>query len=76
MVISRISRIFYRKISTLKIDILTHCKREKNKFTTHTNTRISTAHTLFLRAFEIHTEDTKEESENEALFIYRWRVKR
>ena len=76
MVISPISRIFYRKISTLKIDILTPLYKGKNKFTTHTNTRISTARTLFLRAFEIHTEDTKEESENEALHTYRWRVKR
>ncbi len=73
MVISPISRIFYRKISTLKIDILTPLYKGKNKFTTHTNT---TARTLFLRAFEIHTEDTKEESENEALHTYRWRVKR
>lgn len=44
-----------------------HCKREKNKFTTHTNTRISTR-TLFLRAFEIRAEDTKEESERTKRF--------
>lgn len=74
MVISPISRIFYRKISTLKIDISTHLYKGKNKFTTHKHTQQQ--RTLFLRAFEIHTEDTKEESENEALHTYRWRVKR
>jgi hypothetical protein len=53
---------------------LTHLYKGKNKFTTHKHTQQQ--RTLFLRAFEIHTEDTKEESENEALHIYRWRVKR
>ena len=47
----------------------------KGKKTILRHTHASTTRTLFLRAFEIHTEDTKEESENEALHTYRWRVK-
>lgn len=69
MVISPISRIFYRKISTLKIDILTPLYKGKNKFTTHTNTRVSTARTLFLRAFEIHTRHQRRERERSASYI-------
>jgi len=68
MVISPISRIFYRKISTLKIDILTHLYKGKNKFTTHTNTRNNNAR--FSCAHSKYTQKTpKKRGERSASYI-------
>ena len=68
MVISPISRIFYRKISTLKIDILTHLYKGKKQIY-DTQTHATTTHAFPARIRNTHRRHQRREREQSASYI-------